>query len=48
VFIYVWTWVIVIGSRHTERGQTAHLRDFLHGSCWLAVAVSFAIAGRAR
>jgi O-antigen/teichoic acid export membrane protein len=60
VFIYVWTWVMMIGSlsdmglssaarrfipEYTELGQTAHLRGFLSGSRWLAVAISFAIGG---
>jgi O-antigen/teichoic acid export membrane protein len=58
VFIYVWTWVLMIGSvadmglsssarrfipEYTERGDWAHLRGFLSGSCWLAFAIATAL-----
>jgi O-antigen/teichoic acid export membrane protein len=59
VFIYVWTWVLMIGSvadmglsssarrfipEYTERGEWAHLRGFLSGSCWLAFGIATAMA----
>lgn len=58
VFIYVWTWVLMVGSvadmglsssarrfipEYTERGEWAHLRGFLSGSCWLAFGIATAI-----
>src|SRR5690349_19621636 len=59
VFIYVWTWVLMISSvadmglsssarrfipEYTERGEWAHLRGFLSGSCWLSFGFATAIA----
>lgn len=60
VFIYVWTWVLMIGSvadmglsssarrfipEYTERGEWAHLRGFLSGSCWLAFGIATVLGG---
>jgi O-antigen/teichoic acid export membrane protein len=60
VYVYVWTWVLLIGGfgdiglalaaqrfipEYSERKAFAHLRGFLAGSRWIALAVATALAG---
>src|SRR5262245_64294224 len=59
VYVYVWTWVLLIGGfgdiglalaaqrfipEYRERKAFAHLRGFLAGSRWLAIAVATVLA----